>query len=86
MSILNTIFDRGDQPGSRTFPFVVLLLVVTFYSSISNLVFPADSMFYVSTYTITLLGKYLCYAMLASWRLLCARWLCYGHVLDAPNW
>ncbi len=65
MSILNTIFDRGDQPGSRTFPFVVLLLVVTFYSSISNLVFPADSMFYVSTYTITLLGKYLCYAMLA---------------------
>ena len=65
MSILNTIFDRGDQPGSRTLPFVVLLLVVTFYSSISNLVFPADSMFYVSTYTITLLGKYLCYAMLA---------------------
>lgn len=65
MSILNTIFDRGDKPGSRTFPFVVLLLVVTFYSSISNLVFPADSMFYVSTYTITLLGKYLCYAMLA---------------------
>ena len=65
MSILNSIFDRGDQPGSRTFPFVVLLLVVTFYSSISNLVFPEDSMFYVSTYTITLLGKYLCYAMLA---------------------
>ena len=65
MNILNTIFDRGDKPGSRTFPFVVLLLVVTFYSSISNLVFPADSMFYVSTYTITLLGKYLCYAMLA---------------------
>ena len=26
---------------------------------------PEDSMFYVSTYTITLLGKYLCYAMLA---------------------
>lgn len=65
MSILNTIFDRGDKPGSRTFPFVVLLLVVTFYSSISNLMFPEDSMFYVSTYTITLLGKYLCYAMLA---------------------
>ena len=65
MSILNTIFDRGDQPGSRTFPFVVLLLVVTFYASISNLVFPPDSMFYVSTFTITLLGKYLCYAMLA---------------------
>lgn len=65
MSILTAIFDRGDKPGSRTFPFVVLLLVVTFYASVSNLLFSPDSVFYVSTYTITLLGKYLCYAMLA---------------------
>ena len=65
MSMLKTIFDRGDQPGSRTLPFVVLLLVVTLFSSISNMLFPTDSVFYVSTYTITLLGKYLCYAMLA---------------------
>lgn len=65
MSMLKTIFDRGDQPGSRTLPFVVLLLVVTLFASVSNMFFPADSVFYVSTYTITLLGKYLCYAMLA---------------------
>lgn len=65
MSMLKTIFDRGDQPGSRTLPFVVLLLVVTLFASVSNLLFPTDSVFYVSTYTITLLGKYLCYAMLA---------------------
>ncbi len=65
MSMLKTIFDRGDQPGSRTLPFVVLLLVVTLFASISNMFFPTDSVFYVSTYTITLLGKYLCYAMLA---------------------
>jgi urea transport system permease protein len=63
--MLKTIFDRGDQPGSRTLPFVVLLLAVTLFASIGNLIFPADSVFYVSTYTITLLGKYLCYAMLA---------------------
>ncbi len=61
----NTFFDRGDQAGSRTMPFVILLLVVTFLASFCNLVLPADSVFYVSTYTITLLGKYLCYAMLA---------------------
>ena len=65
MSMLKTLFDRGDQPGSRTLPFVVLLLLVTAFASISNLFFPSDSVFYVSTYSITLLGKYLCFAMLA---------------------
>ncbi|MDO6561978.1 urea ABC transporter permease subunit UrtC [Amphritea sp. 1_MG-2023] len=53
---------NGD---SKVAPFVVLLLAVTVLASASNLLLPADSMFYVSTYTITLLGKYLCYAMLA---------------------
>ncbi|WP_428033432.1 urea ABC transporter permease subunit UrtC [Amphritea sp.] len=53
---------NGD---SRVAPFVVLLLAVTALASASNLLMPQDSVFYVSTYTITLLGKYLCYAMLA---------------------
>jgi urea transport system permease protein len=70
MSKLSTLFENGllgreGQPGSRTFPFVILLLGVTFLASIGNLAMPEDSIFYVSTYTITLLGKYLCYAMLA---------------------
>jgi len=67
---LSSIFNSGamgreGQAGSRTLPFVVLLLAVTVLASIGNLAMPADSIFYVSTYTISLLGKYLCYAMLA---------------------
>ncbi|MGB0203731.1 MAG: urea ABC transporter permease subunit UrtC [Neptuniibacter sp.] len=53
---------HGD---SKIAPFVAVLVIVTFFASIGNLVMPEDSIFYVSTYTITLLGKYLCYAMLA---------------------
>ncbi|WP_290702811.1 urea ABC transporter permease subunit UrtC [Amphritea sp.] len=53
---------NGD---SKVAPFVVLLLTVTVLASACNLLLPSDSIFYVSTYTITLLGKYLCYAMLA---------------------
>ncbi|WP_245756538.1 urea ABC transporter permease subunit UrtC [Amphritea atlantica] len=53
---------NGD---SKVAPFVVVLLVVTALASSCNLLMPEDSVFYVSTYTITLLGKYLCYAMLA---------------------
>jgi len=56
---------REGQAGSRTLPFVVLLLAITVLASIGNLAVPDDSMFHVSTYTISLLGKYLCYAMLA---------------------
>ena len=70
LSQLSSIFNSGamgreGQAGSRTLPFVVILLVITVFASIGNLVMPADSIFYVSTYTISLLGKYLCYAMLA---------------------
>ena len=32
---------------------------------VANLLVPEDSVFHVSTYTVTLLGKYLCYALLA---------------------
>lgn len=61
----NGAMGREGQAGSRTLPFVVILLAITVFASIGNLVMPADSVFYVSTYTISLLGKYLCYAMLA---------------------
>ncbi len=46
---------NGD---SKVAPFVVLLLAVTVLASACNLLLPSDSIFYVSTYTITLLGKY----------------------------
>ena len=36
-------------------------LIVPFF----NLVVPESSVFHMSTYTVTLLGKYMCYALLA---------------------
>ena len=53
---------HGD---SKVAPFVAILVILTALASLGNLLMPQDSIFYVSTYTITLLGKYLCYAMLA---------------------
>ena len=45
--------------------FLTVLFGITILAAAGNLLFPVDSMFHVSTYTITLLGKYLCYALLA---------------------
>ncbi|WP_228712111.1 urea ABC transporter permease subunit UrtC [Halarcobacter ebronensis] len=57
LQILNN--DRGGK--------IVLsiLALVVFYVAFSNLLLPKDSLFYVSTYTVTLLGKYLAFALLA---------------------
>ncbi len=65
MTRLMKYFSEGRTSGKHTLPFVVILLGVTILASAANLFLPADSALYVSTYTITLLGKYLCYAMLA---------------------
>ena len=45
--------------------FLGVLFGLTLLAALGNLLFPEDSIFHVSTYTITLLGKYLCYALLA---------------------
>lgn len=42
-----------------------LLAMAAAVVPIANLVVPSDSVFHVSTYTVTLLGKYLCFALLA---------------------
>ncbi|MCA0899560.1 urea ABC transporter permease subunit UrtC [Microbulbifer agarilyticus] len=72
MSVLNSLAQASSrllaamrQPGRGTSWLVGILLVVTLAMSAANLLLPADSPFYVSTYTITLMGKYLCFAMLA---------------------
>ena len=65
MSKLINWFSEGRSSGKYTLPFVILLLTVTVLASAANLLLPQDSALYVSTYSITLLGKYLCYAMLA---------------------
>ncbi len=44
---------------------VASLFIATFYVTFCNLVFAEGSIFHVSSYTVTLFGKYLCYAMLA---------------------
>jgi urea transport system permease protein len=45
--------------------FVGVLFITTMLAAAANLLLPPESPLHVSTYTITLLGKYLCYALLA---------------------
>ncbi|GLR24992.1 urea ABC transporter permease subunit UrtC [Limnobacter litoralis] len=63
-SVLN-FFTKPRQPDSTVMPFVVVLTLATTFFALCNLLVPAGSVFHVSTYTITLLGKYLSYALLA---------------------
>ncbi|WP_231758380.1 urea ABC transporter permease subunit UrtC [Microbulbifer elongatus] len=58
-------FAEFRQPGRGTSWLVGVLLVITLAMSAANLLLPSESPLYVSTYTITLMGKYLCFAMLA---------------------
>lgn len=51
--------DKGGQW------FLGLLAVVTLVVMVGNLLVPQDSAFHISTYTVTLFGKYLCFALLA---------------------
>ena len=44
---------------------VVFLFISTFYVTICNLAFAPGSLMHVSDYTVSLFGKYLCYALLA---------------------
>jgi len=51
--------DRGGQV------FLIILLVVSIIVPLLNLLVPEGNAFHLSTYTVTLLGKYLTYALLA---------------------
>ena len=44
---------------------LALLTLTTLVVPICNLLLPESSPLHISTYTMTLLGKYLCYALLA---------------------
>jgi urea transport system permease protein len=46
-------------------PFVIALVIVGLAAPIFNLAVPASSPLHISTYVLTLVGKYMCYAMLA---------------------
>jgi urea transport system permease protein len=76
-----------------------IILAIAVLVPASNLLLPADSAFRIPTYIMSMLGKYLAYALLALaldlvWgycgilslgRLLRARRLCHGHVSDAAD-
>jgi urea transport system permease protein len=53
----------GEQRGGALF--VALLLLVAIAAPVLNLAVPESSPLHVSTYVLTLVGKYLCFAMLA---------------------
>ena len=53
---------KGDTGGQVM---LAVLLVVTLVVPVLNLAVPETSFWHVSTYTVTLLGKYLTYALLA---------------------
>ena len=53
---------RNDKPGSWM---LATLLVISIAVPVLNLLVPESSLFHLSTYTVTLLGKYLTYALLA---------------------
>ncbi|MEX0740357.1 MAG: urea ABC transporter permease subunit UrtC [Pseudohongiella sp.] len=65
MSQFSKIWGELRQGGNTISLFVVILFLATVLASLSNMLLPETSALHVSTYTITLLGKYLCYAMLA---------------------
>lgn len=52
----------GDKGGQRL---IIALLALAVIFPFCNLVFPEGSALHVSTYTLTLTGKYLCFALLA---------------------
>jgi len=53
---------EGDRRGQI---FVAILLATAVLVPLSNLLLPPTSFFHVSTQTVALLGKYMCYALLA---------------------
>ena len=55
-------FYKDDRGG---FIFLAILAAAAIIIPALNLLLPENSFFHVSTYTVTLMGKYLCYALLA---------------------
>lgn len=62
MIITRALQGLGDT-GSRIF--LACIAVAVIYVPVSNLLLPESSAFHVPTHVVSLLGKYLCYAILA---------------------
>ena len=61
-SVLMRVFAQEPLLGKWMMAFVTVLIVVI---PIMNLLVPEGGFLHISTYTVTLLGKYLCFALLA---------------------
>ena len=53
---------QNDKGGKIVLSALALMVFVVVFC---NLVIPADSIFHISTFTVTILGKYLAFAILA---------------------
>jgi len=63
---MNTLLNSPMIKKMSSLHFVIALLFIsTLYVTVCNLLFPEGSLLHVSNYTVSLLGKYLCYALLA---------------------
>jgi urea transport system permease protein len=51
--------------GPRTYIFIAVVAAIVIGVGVLNLALPEDHVLHVSTYIVSLLGKYLCYALLA---------------------
>ncbi|MCP5144460.1 MAG: urea ABC transporter permease subunit UrtC [Gammaproteobacteria bacterium] len=65
MNAFGRMLAQLRNDGGSSAMFLGVLTAVTLLAGFANLVFPEGSIFHVSTFTITLLGKYFCYALLA---------------------
>ncbi len=65
MTILSNVFQEKFKALSNLHVVVSVLFLSTAYVTFCNLVFADGALLHVSDYTVSLLGKYLCYALLA---------------------
>jgi urea transport system permease protein len=56
------IILNGDKGGNILLNILLLMMVLV---PVMNLLIPESSLFHLSTFTVTILGKYLCFALLA---------------------
>jgi urea transport system permease protein len=63
--IFNSLFPQFMQKDNAGKLLLSLLVLLVIFMAIFNLAIPQSSALHISTYTVTLLGKYLCLALLA---------------------
>ncbi len=60
--ITQYLLSRYEKTGLA---FIVIVAALAIYVPLSNMLLPASSPFHVPTHIMSLMGKYLCYAILA---------------------